>query len=570
MQLDVELDVSQLVLDESIPISAALDIEVEFSSPLDIEFLYGTKLRELDDVSLPDLVDKEIIQYDEASDKFIGTTTPTLDDVFIEDLHSEDSGGGVSDEAWDWLDAVDDSLKWVVITIIEKLFSLYSSLTNLFTITKDPTGFVSPELVTVTYDSTTRKITLTGTTTAYYRGVLVEALVSGWQSSAHDNNSNSSFFLYYNGTSFLWSENLFPGFSVLLIAAIKYRTDAKFGMRECHGLMPWQCHQSDHYNIGTYRESGGDISGVNLLSTTAADRRPDISQCTLWDEDNPTISPALISKLYTQRFLGTAGAIQYTFNAADIVALSGNNPYYNSFSSPNYGQTLMPANSLMTVWLYAVPVTADAESQRIRFVMVQGQSVTVAQNSSPSALTTAYNLEAAKNPSELNLGDSALVAAEYVCIHKFIIQYTANNWTIRASTRITGSRAIQVNSPSGNYLSEVAVDGGLTGTGTTANPLRVLASSGNAFTAAIDLSIFDKHYSSYSLTGALELSVAAGAVVGGCAEGVIVGDGTNTPTLSGITLWPGSDAYDPTSLKQNLYMIAKFESGVYIQWKQLN
>ena len=45
--------------------------------------------------------------------------------------------------------------------------------------TKDPTGFTDPQNVVVTFDSTTRKITLTGTVEAYWRGQLIPALVSG-------------------------------------------------------------------------------------------------------------------------------------------------------------------------------------------------------------------------------------------------------------------------------------------------------------------------------------------------------------------------------------------------------
>lgn len=347
---------------------------------------------------------------------------------------------------------------------------------NINTITKEPTGFQYPADVIVTYDSTTRKVTLTGDTTAYFRGSLVSVLTSGWVSDAHP-DTVGVYFLYYDGTSFSWGTS-FSDFSLLQIAVAYYRATTPFGTRECHGFLQHQAHQEAHWNIGTYRTAGGDISNVVLLSTTADNRRPIISACTIWDEDNPTTNVELTSKKYSVRYLTSADTINYNLQADDIVPLSGDNPYYNSFSSPNYGQTLMPDNSMMTVWLYEVPVSSDAASQEIRHVFVQGQSITQAANISPAALTAAYNTELAKNSSELNLGVPSVVSAEYVAIQKFIIQYTGGNWSIRGSIKLTGSRASQVSSPSGSYLSSVSTDATLTGSGTPTDPLSVVGGGG--------------------------------------------------------------------------------------------
>lgn len=348
-------------------------------------------------------------------------------------------------------------------------------LTNDRAITQEPTGFDRSDLVEISYDSTTRKITLSGAGwKAYYKGTEIPILTNGYVSAAHDDIIDNTFFLYHNGTSIQWMQNGFPGFNNILIAVVKYRTDAKFGMRECHGLQQWQSHQTDHLNIGTYRESGGDVTGITLLSNTALERRPDISACTIWDEDCPTINSSLISKLYTQRFISSANTINYLFAQGDIVSLSGNNPYYNQNSNGTYVQTLMPANSMMTIWVYELPVTKDSDSQRVRRSFIQGQSITQATNPSAGALTTAYNLEAAKTTLELNIGDPDVISAEYVCIHKFILQYTGGNWSIRGSIKVTGSRANQVGTAVGNYLTEVVTDATLTGNGTAASPLSVV------------------------------------------------------------------------------------------------
>ena len=344
------------------------------------------------------------------------------------------------------------------------------------TITQEPTGFLSPADVVVTYDATTQKITLTGTTTAYWRGVVVSQLVSGWVSEAHTNTTGHIYYLYFDGSNFAWSTDTFPGFNLLNIAIVYYRASAPFANRECHGVQPWQSHLTDHYTMGTFRESGGDITGVTLASTTASERRPDVSACTIYDQDLPTVNAALTSKLYSQRYITLTNTINYNLDAADIVPLSGNNPYYNQWDGAAYVQTLMPDNSLMTVWLYEVPCTADTVSQKIRHAWVQGQSITQAQNGSAGALATALVAEGLKSTTELNLGASNVIASEYIAIHKFIIQYTSSNWSIVAQTAITGTHMAQVSAPAGNYLSGVTTDATLSGIGTAASPLTVTQS----------------------------------------------------------------------------------------------
>lgn len=339
---------------------------------------------------------------------------------------------------------------------------------------KEPTGFKSPESVIITYNSTSRTITLTGTIEGYSNGVLISELVSGWVSTPHPATLDNIYYLYYNGSSIVWSGS-FPGFQYLFIAVVYYRTNNPFAQRECHGLMQWQSHLSTHNNIGTYRLSGGDISNVVIGSTTADNRRPIISECIILDEDLATTNAALTSKKYSIRYLSGANTINYTLQANDIVPLLGNNPYYNSFTTPNYGQTLMPDNSAMTIWLFEVPTTADSASQEIRHAFVQGQSVTLAANASPTALATAVSTESLKSPIDLYLGENAVISLEYVCIHKFVITYSGGNWVVASSIKVTGSRQSQVGSPSGSYLTAVSTDDTIDGNGSPAFPLSVSA-----------------------------------------------------------------------------------------------
>ena len=222
----------------------------------------------------------------------------------------------------------------------------YTTVTTEHGLTKEFTGFSDPDNVVVTYDSAARTVTLTGTVAGYYQGVQVAALTSGWTSPAHPAGVTAPQFLYYNGTSFVWSSTLWT-FDMLMIALVIYDSAGNFRccVREPHGFMDWESHREFHQTIGTYLISGGDISGVTLGSTTAANRRPDISATQIADEDLITTNPALTSKLYTWHYLSGAGTSNWSTGNADIVNLSGANPYYNQLTGGVWQQTLVANNN---------------------------------------------------------------------------------------------------------------------------------------------------------------------------------------------------------------------------------
>lgn len=338
-------------------------------------------------------------------------------------------------------------------------------------LTQEPTGFVYPESVVMSYNSTTRKVTLTGNCRALWRGATIEPLVSGWESAAHD-GVVGPWFLYYNGTAFVWSQLVWE-FDKVMICFVDYQTAYKFAIREPHGLMPYQSHRADHKTVGTYRDGGGDISGYVLNSTTPADRRPLISECTIWDEDVKTVNAALTTESYTRMWLsGAAGAVNFSTASADIVALTGNNPLYNQFTGGAWQQTLLPNNQYMCLWLMEVPVTDDAGSQAFRHVWLQGQSQ--GSLASQQALTT----------NNLNMGEWGSLIPEFVFIQKVIIRYTNNNWIWIQTDVVTGSRAVQVSSVSGFFLSSVSHDATLTGSGTTDDVLGLSGIAPNGETLA--------------------------------------------------------------------------------------
>ena len=328
-------------------------------------------------------------------------------------------------------------------------------------ITKEITGFIAPESIIVTYDTTARTITLTGTVAAYWQGTLLSSLISGWVSDPHP-AGNNTYYLYYNGSAFVWSTSLWS-FDMLQIAFVNYGATYKFGIRECHGMMQWQAHEEFHQTLGTYLESGGDLSGYVLASTTAANRRPAVAASVVHDEDIQTTIPLLATGSYTQATLTGSATNVFTAAAAEIVPVLAANPYYNAFSTPNWVQTLMANNSYMCVWCVAVPVTSDTGSQVYRYLWMQGQSN--GNLASQQALSF----------SSLNLGTLAAQFTEFVPLTKIIIRYTGGNWDITSVEKLLGTKVAAVSFTGG--ITSVVVTAPITGSGVAADPLVIAAAT---------------------------------------------------------------------------------------------
>ncbi len=326
-------------------------------------------------------------------------------------------------------------------------------------VTKEPTGFVDPEDVIVTYNDTTRKITLTGTVEAYYRGKRVIELVSGWLSPAHDPGATTVLFLYYNGSAFVWSTSV-QTFDSLQIGFVFYDSGGtyQFALRESHGMQPWQTHEIIHAVIGTYRESGADISGIVLDSTTASERRPLISEASIKDDDLRSIIAAhTTGNSYSQLSLsGAGGDVDFLTAQDDIIDVSGITPEWNEFTGGAWQKTSLSNNYFMSVWLIALPASADATSQIKRFIWMAGQSE-----------STTIETQRALSPANLELSGLAALAPEFVFIEQFIIrEIGAGDWRVSEMRRLTGTKASTVSVATGGFLSSVSSDETLGGVGT--------------------------------------------------------------------------------------------------------
>lgn len=335
----------------------------------------------------------------------------------------------------------------------------------------DPTGFINNDGITVSYDSIARTITLTGDLRYSWRGQVKE-LTSPWTSTAHGATLDTAYYLSSSdGNNFTWSTTAWD-FPDIQVAFIWHGTTDKYALREVHGLMPWQVHEEFHTTIGSYKTSGGTLGGYTLSSVVPAERRPTVSATTVKDEDDRTVLSAHTSLLYTKGYLTSTGIQSFTVETADIVPLSGANPYYNQFVAPDWVQTLMTNNSYMCVWLVAVPMASDTNSQKYRYIWVQGQ-------------TEGTLLEQeALFPSDLNFGNLSSLFTEFVFCAKAIIRYTSADWRISEVVALTGTTANSLGAPAGVFLSVVDTDTTLTGDGTAGNPLGVAGGATGSFTTA--------------------------------------------------------------------------------------
>lgn len=352
----------------------------------------------------------------------------------------------------------------------EPLSGVIDYLTGIPELTQEPSGFIDNTNdyntnISVSYDAGTRKVTLSGDFLAVYKGAVVEELVNGWVSEAHPAGKTVNQYLYYREGAFYWSDTIFD-FNDLWIAILIYdSSNTRFVcQREVHGLMPWQSHQAFHKRIGTIRDSGGELSDYTLNSTTATNRRPLVSATTLYDEDLSTTVTAISNETnaYTKMCLTGTGTPSFVADTADIAYLSTNQPYYNQYTGGAWQQTLLNDSEYMAIWLVATPVGSDSVSQKYRYLWIQGQKSSL----SLSQIQALY-------PLDVSLGTFADLFNEAVFIAKVIIRYIGGNWQIVQVDSLTGSRAFQVASPAGSYLSSVSTDDTIDGIGALSNPLSI-------------------------------------------------------------------------------------------------
>lgn len=301
---------------------------------------------------------------------------------------------------------------------------------------KEPTGWIDNTNISISHDSGSRTVTLTGNLSYLYQGsqkILGDGAT--WVSPAHS-AGNGTYFLYStDGTNFTWSTSVWDVTTDVLITVVFHTAGYTFALREVHGLMQGVVHQELHTLLGTYRGSGlGPTSATYALdSATDADTTPGFDSGTIRDEDITSTIAATTQSTYTLMKIG-AGTTPVFYTAQSFPFRSaGSFIYYNNIVS---GADVVASNNMfLNVYELLIPTTADATSQTYRRVLIQ-----------PQAQYGSLDEALAENISTISLGD--FPSPELVFYTR--ITYETNNGngntgkvSIASIDFITGSKVLQ-------------------------------------------------------------------------------------------------------------------------------
>lgn len=322
--------------------------------------------------------------------------------------------------------------------------NVISPITTLFTDTKEPTGWVDPTAITVSYDYSTRKITLTGTLVYYFKGVKY-TLVSPWTSDEHTTTQTGWFLYSTDGVNFTWSTNVWT-FDQLMVAKVTYGASAgaSYAIVETHSTMPWQVHRELHAQIGTYRSSGGALTVGTYIENTANDaaNTPGFDSATVIDEDIPTVIPVWTQGTYTTMYVGAAGAS--VFNTASSLPFIADGSFMQVNNATAGTMSDGIGNRYYNIYQLLVPAASDANSQLYRMIMIQ-----------PQATYTSLTAAQAEDPRNLNLGSLSSAATEYI-LYARITYVTAAGDSNTGKCRIATGGVSYI---TGNKFSQTASGG---------------------------------------------------------------------------------------------------------------
>ena len=259
--------------------------------------------------------------------------------------------------------------------------------------THDPTGFLDPSNIDSSYSVTNRTITLThasgfikfaifGNEYSYASPWIIPTVLGGAIPLAHT-NANGSYFakinintlaITFDVTPFNFETDMMLGF------AIKGAT-YQWGIRETHGLMPWQSHESDHFTKGSYIHTAvvatsGTYAVLTPATATNAANTPGIDAFDVHDEDLETIISAWVEGTYTTAYRNGAGGTWTISAVATSPFLIGGSTFaqYNLNTAGTWSLADVPEDNYVNIMLVAIPVTSDVDSQKFRLVWFTGQN----------------------------------------------------------------------------------------------------------------------------------------------------------------------------------------------------
>lgn len=377
------------------------------------------------------LIGRIIVQNGASS----GIVQSAFEEVFLSEtitIHNNLSGlqGGTTGEYY--------HLTSAELANVQKLPTMYTSL-------KDPTGWDDNDNITVTYNGTTRQVTLSrvsGNLKYWWNGGLVDLGSNSYSFTAAHANSVGTYYLYTtDGINFNWSTTAW-NFDAVMVCAVDYVSSTQYmALREIHGLMPWTCHKDLHISSGTSRDSttptGGTVNGYTLGSTVEANRRPGATAVSLLDEDLVSVVDALVDGgPYSHFNLTSQTTLDYVASQAEIIRMSGTSAQYQSPTTAAW--TNLAANQFANVYLIAFPSTSDAIAQGYRWMFLQAQATY-------SSLANAM----LETVSGLNLADIKTRFAEFLfCARITIKQSAVSNFSIEDVTPLYGSLQSQISGAS--------------------------------------------------------------------------------------------------------------------------
>lgn len=284
-------------------------------------------------------------------------------------------------------------------------------------------------------------------------GCTVDAGTVAFPSLTTTGLTNTRRFLRVNYTTGLaeWTTDIWSFSDVQIAVAVFDAAGYAFTLNECHtSEMPASVHEEMHARIGTYTKSGGTLDGYVALNENAVNRRPNVADQVIRDEDLSTTIENIegIGSDYCRVKLTSSGILDFVTDSQEIIELSGGNPLYNTFSG-TWGTTVMSVNRFAPLFVFAVPVTSDTTSQKYRQMWMMPQSQHATQAEAEAVM-----------PNQLNMGNLSSLATEFVFHKRVVLKRSGTGWSIASNQVLTGSSMSQISAGTvAGYLTTVLTDG---------------------------------------------------------------------------------------------------------------
>lgn len=321
-----------------------------------------------------------------------------------------------------------------------------------------PCGVQNSAGWTLAYNPGTRQVTATPSGTQYIWVNGKRFAYSTPQVVTHGVTTPNDYFIFVNSSG-VFTSDFNPwdiaSSSAALIAFVRYdtaMTPAGYCLTELHASKRNPAaHKNLHESQGTYRVSGGAVSGLTAYLITDATNpalstiNPDVSSIVIADEDlRSTLDAFTQGAVGYAKFRKLHTTNKWAWDVSDLDA-----PYFQTANVPQYnpassGDSLAAMTDLAHAvwWLFALPTNTAAG--QFRFIWVSPQYQYVAASSSNANRTSALSSALAEDWRGLDLSG---LPPEYAPVWRVTCEYrtgyTNNAYRLRVSDSriVTGSRS---------------------------------------------------------------------------------------------------------------------------------